>query len=146
MRDFAEGLRERWAADRPDVVHAHFWMSGLAALHAARALGIPVVHTFHALGVVKRRHQGDADTSPPHRIATEAAIAGSCDRIVATCSDEVFELVRHGRRPAADLRGALRRRRRALHAGRAARAAGARPPPARGRVAGWSSARASPTR
>ena len=34
----------RWAArGRPDVVHAHFWMSGLAALQAPRATGIPVV-------------------------------------------------------------------------------------------------------
>ena len=55
----------QWAAEPPDVVHAHFWMSALAALAAAARLGIPVVHTFHALGVVKRRHQGAKDTSPP---------------------------------------------------------------------------------
>ena len=48
----------------PDVVHAHFWMSALAALDAADGLGIPVVHTFHALGTVKRRHQGDARHQP----------------------------------------------------------------------------------
>jgi ATP-dependent DNA helicase RecG len=43
----------------------------VAALAAARPLGIPVVQTFHALGTVKRRHQGAKDTSPPHRIETE---------------------------------------------------------------------------
>jgi len=96
MPAFADVLRERWASDPPDVVHSHFWMSGLAALDAARDLGIPVVHTFHALGTVKRRHLGDADTSPPERIALEAKLAGTCDRIVATCSDEVFELLRLG--------------------------------------------------
>ena len=37
------------------------------AARPAQDLGIPVVQTFHALGVVKRRHQGDADTSPPER-------------------------------------------------------------------------------
>jgi glycosyltransferase involved in cell wall biosynthesis len=96
MGAFAEELREQWLDDPPDVVHAHFWMSALAALDAAQGLGIPVVQTFHALGVVKRRHQGDRDTSPPGRIAEEEAIARSVDRIVATCTDEVFELLRMG--------------------------------------------------
>ena len=100
MDEFAERLRRSLLADPPDVVHAHFWMSGRAALAAARPLGIPVVQTFHALGVVKRRYQGAKDTSPPTRRREEATLAREADRIVATCSDEVFELVRIG----ADLR------------------------------------------
>jgi D-inositol-3-phosphate glycosyltransferase len=92
----ADGLRRAWAVDRPDVVHAHFWMSGLAALAAARDLALPVVQTFHALGTVKRRHQGPEDTSPPGRIAAERCIARDANRIIATCSDEVFELARMG--------------------------------------------------
>jgi D-inositol-3-phosphate glycosyltransferase len=94
--EMAAALRERWREERPDVVHAHFWMSGLAALEAARPLGIPVVQTFHALGVVKRRHQGVSDTSPEGRIQLERQLAQGVDRVVATCSDEVFELVRLG--------------------------------------------------
>jgi glycosyltransferase involved in cell wall biosynthesis len=94
MAAFADDLRDAWAADPPDVVHAHFWMSAIAAIDAAAELGIPVVHTFHALGTVKRRHQGAKDTSPPSRIATERWIARSVARVVATCSDEVFELLR----------------------------------------------------
>ena len=96
---FADALRADWtelgaAGRRPDVVHAHFWMSGLAALSAAGDL--PVVQTFHALGSVKRRHQGGDDTSPPGRVAAERAVAGRVDRIVATCTDEMFELARLG--------------------------------------------------
>jgi hypothetical protein len=68
MGAFADELREQWAQEPPDVVHSHFWMSGLAATAAAASLGIPVVHTFHALGVVKRRHQGARDSSPEERI------------------------------------------------------------------------------
>src|SRR5215213_6395343 len=94
MGDFAAELREQWSRSRPQAVHSHFWMSGLAALSAARGLGIPMVHTFHALGVVKRRHQGAKDTSPPERIELERSIARLADRVVATCTDEVFELVR----------------------------------------------------
>jgi D-inositol-3-phosphate glycosyltransferase len=100
MDELAARLRQSWRADPPDVVHAHFWMSGLAALTAGRPLGLPVVQTFHALGVVKRRHQGAKDTSPPSRLRDERFLAREADRIVATCSDEVFELVRMG----ADLR------------------------------------------
>jgi D-inositol-3-phosphate glycosyltransferase len=96
MDDFAAELAEAWATDPPDVVHTHFWMSGRAGLAAAQPLGIPVVHTFHALGVVKRRHQGAKDTSPAERIPEEKRILAEATRIVATCSDEVFELVRLG--------------------------------------------------
>jgi D-inositol-3-phosphate glycosyltransferase len=96
MDELAAGLRHSWRVDPPDVVHAHFWMSGLAALRAGRPLGLPVVQTFHALGVVKRRHQGTKDTSPPSRLRDERFLARQADRIVATCSDEVFELVRMG--------------------------------------------------
>nr|WP_062341231.1 glycosyltransferase [Herbidospora sakaeratensis] len=93
---FAKWLREQWLFDRPDVVHSHFWMSGLAALGAARDLGVPVVHTYHALGSVKRRHQGSEDTSPADRIEAETRIGREADAIVATCTDEVDELRRMG--------------------------------------------------
>jgi type III pantothenate kinase len=96
MDAFAAELERAWRRERPDVVHSHFWMSGLAALQAARALDIPVVHTFHALGVVKRRYQGDADTSPAERLDVERRIVRDADRIVATCTDEAFELMRLG--------------------------------------------------
>ena len=96
MDDFADDLAESWQRERPDLVHSHFWMSGRAALAAAGPLELPVVHTFHALGVVKQRHQGEKDTSPAERIPEEQRIADGAERIVATCSDEVFELVRLG--------------------------------------------------
>ena len=96
MGAFAEQLREQWADERPDVVHSHFWMSGLAALAAAEELGIPVVHTFHALGVVKRLHQGARDSSPAGRIELERDLARRVDAIIATCSDEVVELAAMG--------------------------------------------------
>ena len=66
MPALGEGLAQAWRAEPPDVVHAHFWMSGLAALPVARELGVPMAQTFHALGVVKRRHQGEQDLSLIH--------------------------------------------------------------------------------
>jgi glycosyltransferase involved in cell wall biosynthesis len=98
MPEFAAVLRRTWARHTPDLVHAHFWMSGLASVAAAAALdgAVPVVQTFHALGTVKRRHQGGADSSPPQRIELERALCRNVDHVVATCSDEVFELRRLG--------------------------------------------------
>ena len=75
-----------------DLVHANFWMSGWVACEAKRDLGLPFAQTFHALGEIKRREQGDADTSPPERRAVELRILGEADRVLATCSAEVDEL------------------------------------------------------
>ncbi|MGH3785550.1 MAG: glycosyltransferase [Pseudonocardiaceae bacterium] len=96
MGDFGEHLARRWLAQPPDVAHAHFWMSGLAAHRGARGTGIPMLQTFHALGTVKRRHQGTSDSSPPSRLRLEAELARDAALIVATCSDEVTELVALG--------------------------------------------------
>lgn len=104
MSQLADGICQDWGENVPDVVHAHFWMSGLAALQAAgRAQGsgkVPVVQTFHALGAVKRRHQGAADTSPAARAWLEPWVGRTADWIVATCPDEVFELKALGIDPA----------------------------------------------
>lgn len=96
MGELADGVAQDWGQRPPDVVHGHFWMSGLAALDAARrpdaGYRVPMVQTFHALGTVKRRHQGVEDTSPAERVWLEPGVGRSADRIIATCSDEVFEL------------------------------------------------------
>jgi glycosyltransferase involved in cell wall biosynthesis/phosphoheptose isomerase len=96
MPEFARGLERSWRRSRPEIVHAHFWMSGHASLLAAAPLGLPVVQTFHALGIVKRRYQGGMDTSPPQRLEIEREIARRAERVLPTCSDEVFELMRLG--------------------------------------------------
>lgn len=92
MPAFAEYLSHRWQAEPVDVAHAHFWMSGVASVEAARRTGTPVLQTFHALGTVKRRYQGRRDTSPPARIGLERRLCRTVDRVIATCTDEVEEL------------------------------------------------------
>jgi glycosyltransferase involved in cell wall biosynthesis len=98
MTDFSRFLRHDWRDQRPDVVHSHFWMSGLASVLATRRDQVPVVHTCHALGTVKRRYQGAQDTSPAERIAVERLIGHEVDAIAATCDDEVEELISMGLR------------------------------------------------
>ena len=97
MKDFGQVLAQDWQGGwTPDIAHAHFWMSGLAAVWAGRPGGVPVVQTYHALGTVKRRYQGAADPSPPGRIGYERLLGRAVDRVVAQCQDEVVELLRLG--------------------------------------------------
>jgi D-inositol-3-phosphate glycosyltransferase len=96
---FSGPLRSRWQADRPDVVHAMRWTSGLAALAAARDLRIPVVQEFSSLGVTERRdrtHAGKADAGIAARLRLEPAIGRSATAVVATSSAEVAELASLG--------------------------------------------------
>jgi D-inositol-3-phosphate glycosyltransferase len=96
MLAFGNWLADRWRDAPPDVVHAHFWMSGVACLRARQVVTFPLVQTFHALGVVKRRHQGAKDTSPADRIEIERTLARAVNAVVATATDEVQELLAMG--------------------------------------------------
>ena len=107
-----------------------------AALEAGRHLGLPVVQTFHALGIVKRRQQGARDTSPPGRLATEARLVRTVDHVIATCSDEVFELVRLGGDRSRMSVVPVRCGRRGIHARRPGRTPRAAAAPRRGQPVG----------
>src|ERR1700684_1309629 len=93
---FSGPLREHWHRERPDVVHAIRWTSGLAALAAARDLDIPVVQEFSSLGVTERRHRArtgaKADGVAAARLRLEPAIGRSATAVVATNSAEVSDL------------------------------------------------------
>ena len=99
---FSGPLRSHWQRDRPDVVHALHWTSGLAALAAARDLGLPVVQEFSSLGVAERRDRAGqhdpvrADSAGAARIRLEPAIGRSATAVVATHSGEVSDLARLG--------------------------------------------------
>lgn len=77
-----------------DLIHANFWMSGLVAAEIKQALGIPFVVTFHALGRVRRFHQGQADQFPDQRFAIEDRIVAEADHIIAECPQEEEDLIR----------------------------------------------------
>jgi glycosyltransferase involved in cell wall biosynthesis len=92
MGDFAQWLDGAWRDGDwlPDVAHAHFWTSGLAAVTAARRLGIPVVQSFHELGGPEGNHPG------PSRTGYERALGRAVDRVVAQSQGELHGLVRIG--------------------------------------------------
>ncbi len=77
-----------------DLVHANFWLSGMVAVDVKRALGIPFVITFHALGRVRRQHQGKADGFPEERFQLEERIVAEADAIIAECPQDQEDLIR----------------------------------------------------
>ncbi len=76
-----------------DLIHANFWMSGLVALNVKRKLGIPYAITFHALGRVRRQHQGKNDKFPDVRFQIEEQVAAEADRIIAECPQDRHDLI-----------------------------------------------------
>jgi phosphoheptose isomerase len=79
---------------RYDIVHANFWMSGLTATEIKRSLGIPFVITFHALGRVRREHQGADDGFPGERAELEERLMGEADRVIAECPQDLRDMTR----------------------------------------------------
>ncbi len=93
MPQFAEALEAAVAANAYDCVHANFFLSGWAALRAVRGTGIPLVTTFHALGRVRREHQGGDDGFSDERFAIEDELVASSHRIVAECPQDRDDLL-----------------------------------------------------
>lgn len=95
MHDFSRHMLEYCAAPghRYDIVHANFFMSGIAGARLQEELGIPLVMTFHALGKVRKLHQKEADRFPPERIAIEKQLVRRADRIIAECPQDRDDLI-----------------------------------------------------
>jgi D-inositol-3-phosphate glycosyltransferase len=93
MPEFAAFVERFAARERYDLVHANFFMSGLVALHLRQTLGLPFVVTFHALGLVRRLHQGAADEFPSRRIAIERDVMREAHAIIAECPEDRRDLV-----------------------------------------------------
>ena len=95
MREFGRVTTELVRHSVPyDLVHANFFMSGLVARQVKAELGVPYATTFHALGLVRREHQGTADGFPPERHAIERLLVHDSDRVVAECPQDRSDLVR----------------------------------------------------
>lgn len=95
VAEFSDQLAQRWRKNPPDVVHAYFWTSGLAALSAARGRDVPLVQTFGTLGVAERRH-GNAVDGNDVRIRMEACLARRAHAVLASTSAEAADLVGMG--------------------------------------------------
>lgn len=80
---------------RYDVVHANFFMSGWVGLRFARSFRTALVTTFHALGRVRRLHQGSEDGFSDARFDIEDELVRESHRIVAECPQDLRDMIEH---------------------------------------------------
>ena len=51
LQDFKTKLEEKFDLKSFDIIHAHYWLSGLVAKQISEELNIPYIFTSHSLGV-----------------------------------------------------------------------------------------------
>jgi D-inositol-3-phosphate glycosyltransferase len=81
-------------APRYDLLHAHYWLSGLATLPVAIELGLPFVQSFHTLAAMKNRSLAPGDEPEPEgRLRGEAFLGSQADAVVAGSGAEVATII-----------------------------------------------------
>ena len=81
LQEFIEKLNENYDLKSFDVIHAHYWLSGLVAKHISNEFNIPFVFTAHSLGVF-------LDGYNKERVDCEKLIMTSSDFITASSNFE----------------------------------------------------------
>ena len=96
LPEFVHGAKALAEAEPPgyDVVHSHYWLSGLAGLEVAAAWSARHVATFHTLAEVKLLADPGGE-EPPERSPAERRIIAETDAIVVSDGHERELLTRH---------------------------------------------------
>ncbi len=97
LSEFVDGVVAQAEADaiRYDVLHSHYWLSGVVARELRERWGAPIVHMFHTLGEMKNvvaQRPEERETS--RRIDTEGEIVRFADALVAATPVEEEQLTR----------------------------------------------------
>jgi D-inositol-3-phosphate glycosyltransferase len=94
--EFAEGVH-RFAREKGikyDLIHSHYWMSGIAAGSLADLWpGTPIVQMFHTLGEMKNRvARSEQEREGAYRLDGEHQVLRRADRIIAATLAERAQL------------------------------------------------------
>lgn len=77
-----------------DLIHSHYWLSGLVGKQLRAWWHIPQVVMFHTLGAAKNT-TGVGEDEPELRIESEREVMNNCERIIAATDREKEELIKH---------------------------------------------------
>ena len=92
LDQFTAGVLHRIeASGAPDVIHANYWLSGVAGHTLKHRLELPLVSTFHTLARVKAEVAAEEHD---RRAKCEAEVIGCSDAILANSADEAAQLER----------------------------------------------------
>ncbi|MGW6442800.1 glycosyltransferase [Lentzea sp. NPDC055074] len=94
--DFVQFLELAWEARRPDVVHAHGWLSGVVAVLGARKHKVPVVQTYYATRSTSAGYQRANDSASAKRFVLERIVGHEVARVVAVCTSEAHVVLGMG--------------------------------------------------
>jgi len=84
---------------RYDLIHSHYWLSGLAGNRLKEIWEVPHISMFHTLGALKNGSPLGA-VEPASRIYHERAVIHACDRVIASTAAEKGEMVNRYGAPA----------------------------------------------
>jgi D-inositol-3-phosphate glycosyltransferase len=77
-----------------ELIHAHYWLSGIATLPVALELGLPFVQSFHTLAAMKNRTlQPGAEPEPELRGRSERFLANQASAVVAGSRAEAISVL-----------------------------------------------------
>jgi len=93
---FAQHVDEfrRSEKTRYDILHSHYWLSGVAAMQLEQGWDIPHITMFHTLGHLKRLANPNA-VEPFIRLVMERRLIQQADSIIASTNDERMQIIRH---------------------------------------------------
>ncbi|NTU76130.1 MAG: glycosyltransferase family 1 protein [Anaerolineaceae bacterium] len=93
--EFTQGILD-FARDKNihyNLIHSHYWLSGLAAIELQKSWHVPIVQMFHTLGQMKNRiARTPAEKEGSYRVEGEEQVIRSADRIVAATLAEKAQL------------------------------------------------------
>ena len=96
LDQFAAGVEAfaRESGMRYDLIHSHYWLSGVAGLRLRERWGTPLVQMFHTLAKLKNAvAHSEAEREPSLREEEESRIVAQADRVVAANVVERAHLV-----------------------------------------------------
>jgi D-inositol-3-phosphate glycosyltransferase len=77
-----------------DILHSHYWLSGVVAMQLAQRWDTPHITMFHTLGYLKRLANPNV-VEPLIRLAMERRLIQQADSIIASTNDERMQIIRH---------------------------------------------------
>ena len=86
LPEFVDGVEAHRRAEglEYDLIHGHYWLSGVAGLALRESWGVPLVQMFHTLGRLKNSvAKTPAEVEPEIRLSEEDRIVRLADRVVA---------------------------------------------------------------
>jgi D-inositol-3-phosphate glycosyltransferase len=93
--NFVQGIIEfsKSKGIKYDLIHSHYWMSGIAAIALKEAWNVPFIHMFHTLGVMKQRVAREPEEAEgDYRIQGEKKVLSTADAVIAATQAEVAQL------------------------------------------------------